>query len=110
MRKALSLIATVFLSLVVAGPSEAQIETVKILDGNSLVRAVKQINQSALVEIETVEPDMKLSLQSMDKLQAEIEGEGQGKTVIFREVTAGTWRITGSQNGISKVTIKSGQN
>gem|GEM_PF-5965742 len=88
----------------------AETDTIKVLDSNGLVRAVKQINQTASVEIQTSEPDMKLSLQSMDKLQAEIVGEGQGKKVIFRDVTSGTWRITGSQNGISKVTINSGQN
>lgn len=85
--------------------ANAEMGTLKILDEQGLVRAVKEIPGQGAVSIEANLGDSKITLQSIDRLQPEREGELVGKRLVFKNIGPGTWRITGSQEGITKVTI-----
>jgi hypothetical protein len=85
--------------------ANAEMGTLKILDEQGLVRAVKEIPGQGAVSIEANLGDSKITLQCIDRLQPEREGELVGKRLVFKNIGPGTWRITGSQEGITKVTI-----
>jgi len=84
---------------------QAELQSLKILDQGGLVRGMKQVEGPTTVTVEGVASDLQITLQSLDKIEPEKEGERAGNKVTFRGVSPGIWRITGSQEGISKVTI-----
>lgn len=87
----------------------AETGSIRIIDEHGLVRAVKAVSASASVVIELgpkFDGTQELSLINVDGLQPERQGTYiSGKSVSFSGINAGTWRITGGQNPISKVTI-----
>jgi hypothetical protein len=83
----------------------AELQSLKILDQAGLVRGMKQVEGLTTVTVEGLSSDLQITLQSLDKIEPEKEGERVGNKVTFRGVSPGIWRITGSQEGISKVTI-----
>lgn len=82
---------------------------VRVVDEHGLVRALKSVSTSASILIELGSnfseiPD--ISIINVDGLQPEQHGRyDSGRGISFSGIGAGTWRITGSQTPISKVTI-----